>query len=178
MKENDKKIFIVGVVVIVVLMLISFSIKDKNYEEKTTSSSKEVEQIMANAEKESEAAKEKELDELPNISLDDYMEIYKGTTPRVVLIASPTCHYCQIAEPIIRDIVTDTKIEVNYLDSSKFTEEDYDRFTATNEFFENGFGTPLMLIVGNEEIIDKVDGMTDKSHYLEFFNNNNLLPYE
>ena len=38
-----------------------------------------------------------------------------------------------------------------------------------NEMFNEGYGTPLILIVGNGEIKTSLEGLTDTEHFLQFF---------
>ena len=57
----------------------------------------------------------------------------------------------------------------------EFSEEDNQKFMESDEFLGEGVGTPLLMNVGNEKIIDKVDGLTDSAHYIQFFKDNGYI---
>ena len=97
---NNKKIFtIIGVSLLVVLLIIGCFVggEKSNSSNSNTKLSNNPQEIMQNAQNESEEAKKGEQPELNEISVDTYLEYYNGTDPKLVLIARPTCGYCQIA---------------------------------------------------------------------------------
>ena len=169
--KNKKILIVIGIIVLVVLLIISFNIEEKD----TSVVSENPDVILSNAEKESTEVKENEKKKLEEINLDKYIEYYEGNQKSVVLIARPTCHYCQIAEPIIQKISKEKDIVINYLNTDNFTEEDQTRFKESNEEFKEGFGTPMLLIIGDNEIKDMVDGLTDKYHYIKFLEDNGII---
>ena len=48
------------------------------------------------------------------IDINQYLEMYNGSEKQIILIARPTCHYCQIAEPILQNLVYEYKLNINY----------------------------------------------------------------
>ena len=168
----NKKVFgIIGVVLIVLLLLISSSVtKDKG-----TSSSDDIQTIISNAQKESENVKENEQKEFVDISIDDYLNKYNEEGSSLVLIGRPTCHYCQIAEPILHNVAYKYNIDINYLNTDNFQDGDSQKLVESDQFFTNGFGTPLLLVVGNGSIKDKQDGLTDTNHYVNFLKENGFI---
>ena len=171
--ENKKKLIVIGtVVLIVILLIISFNIKDND---KDTKLSNDVDTIIENAQKESNNVKESEKKSFLSIDVTKYLEFYSGSEKQLVLVARPTCSYCQIAEPIIQSIAYEYNIGINYLNTDEFSEDDQNNFIHSDEFFEEGFGTPLLLVVSNNQINDKVDGLTDREHYIDFIKNNGFI---
>ena len=175
----NKKLFgIIGVILVVVLLIIGASIKPKgNKNSSNNDLSNDMNTVLSNAEQESVNASNDQSTqkELPEISVTQYMEYYTGSEDKLVLVARPTCHYCQIAEPIIRKIAYDYNLEINYLNTDNFSDEDAQTFMSSNENFSEGFGTPILLSVSNSQIKDKVDGLTDTAHYIDFFKRNNYI---
>lgn len=171
---KNKEIFIViGIIIISFILVFAFSVKSKS--NNSVNDSNDVNSILENAEKESNSVKSSELKELNNINVSDYLEFYAGEESKLVLVARPTCHYCQIAEPILQNLAYKYDLEINYLNTDDFSEEDDKRFTESDEFLKNGIGTPLLLNVGKNKIIDKVDGLTDSAHYIKFFKDNSYI---
>jgi len=157
----NKKIFgIVGVVVIIILLIVSCLLSPKEELDSTDT--------LANATEEAANVKEDEQKEFTEINVDEYINMYNGEENTLVLVARPTCHYCQIAEPILHNIAYKYNININYLNTDNFQDEDSEKFIESHEYFSEGFGTPMLLIVGNGQIEDMVDGVTDTKNYTEF----------
>ena len=166
---NKKTLGIIGIIGIIVLIIISCSI---NPGDKTTNDSNNT---LENATIEAANIKENEQKEFTEINVDEYLNKYNGNEKTLVLIARPTCHYCQIAEPIIHNLAYKYDLTINYLNTDNFYDDDKQKFMESDEFFENGFGTPMLLIVSEGKINDMVDGVTDTSNYIEFLKRNKFI---
>ena len=176
---KSKSLWIIGgITLAVVLLIVSFNIQEENPGEDLSQYSAEVQEIIRNAMSESEAVKEDEKGEFTNINVDEYLELYGAEYNSLVLLGRPTCSFCQIAEPIIRKIVKIYSLDIKYLNTDEFTAEGQAKFVQSNEIFNEGFGTPLLLLVGNNEIVDIVDGLVDNAHYMQFLQDNGFIPTE
>lgn len=168
---NKKNIItILGIILIIILIIISFNIGEKKESTKTSTE----EDILANAQKESIEAKNKKQKDFTYINVDDYLNLYNSENNTLVLVARPTCAYCNTAEPIIKQIAYENDLNIHYLNTDEFEDGDYNRLKETDEIFEN-FGTPMLLVVSNSKINDYLDGLTDKKHYISFFKDNNFI---
>ena len=161
--KNNK--IIIGIIAVVALLMISFFITPKKNNEKqnkenNTNITEDANTILANAQKESTNIKDSEKKDFINIDVNKYLEYFNGTEKKIILIGRPTCHYCEIAEPILHNVAFEYNLDINYLNIDNFSE---------------GFGTPTLLIVSEGKIHDKVDGLTDKTHYIEFFKLNDFI---
>ena len=171
---DKKTLGILGITALIILIIISFGISPDKKEKTRISEDPDV--IMENANKERKMFEgSNEQKEFTEIDVDTYLEYYSGEEDKIVLIGRPTCHYCQIAEPIISKLSYDFDIEINYLNTDNFSDEDGKRLLESNEFLKDGFGTPLLLIVSNNEIKDNQDGLTDYAHYKELFKKNGFI---
>lgn len=173
MKKYQKH-FTIGLIALGVILLVvsSFINTDKKI---TTSDSEDANTILANATKESKAVKETETKEFTNIDVNTYLEYYNGSEYKLVILARPTCQYCQIAEPILHNIAYEYNLEMYYLNTDDFSGEDQNNFIASNEEFSAGYGTPMLLVVGNGTIKNQVDGLTDRTHYIAFLQVNEFI---
>lgn len=173
MKEKKTIGIILGVVVVILLMIGASVGKDSSSTEKkvTTDSSS----ILENAQKESDSVKEEEKKEFDQIDINEYIDKKASPEKSLILVARPTCHYCQIAEPILQKIAKEKDLDIDYLNTDNFSQEDQTTFVQSDESFNNGYGTPILLVVQNDEITDKVDGLTDYDHYIEFFKKNGFI---
>lgn len=174
--KKDKIFTIILIVAIAILLIISIFVGSDKADSATSNSvSNDAETILANAQKESSAVKDSEKGDFVQINVDKYLEYYAGNENKIVLIARPTCHYCQIAEPILQKIIKEKNIEINYLNTDEFSGDDQEKLVNSDKAFKNGFGTPFLMIVSNNSIVDSVDGVTDTAHYIGFFKKNNFI---
>ena len=168
MKKNCIKI-IIGIIGILGLLSLTFLMNPKEeIEEKPES-------ILANAKKESSNIKENEKKDFTEINIDTYIEYYSNEDSKIILIGRSGCPYCQIAEPILKNISYQHNITIYYLNSDNFTQEDETKLLESNDFFNSEWGTPLLMIVGSNSLIDKVDGLTDTAHYNDFLKRNHFI---
>lgn len=175
--EKDKKIGTVIVVSLVAILLIVCCFIGKkdssisNFSKQSSSTS----DTLTNAQEESSVITDEDKKDFESIDVDQYIEFYNGSENKVVFIGRPTCSYCQIADPIVRKINKDYDLNIYYLNTDEFSGDDEATFVKSDEFLEEGYGTPMLFIVSNGEIVDKVDGLTDTAHYIEFLKTNNII---
>ena len=172
--KNKNVIFAVGVGLLIVILLIVLVNVDGGGE--GSSSSEDVNAIVEQAQKDSEAATEDKMRDFDQIDIDKYLEIYEGDSYELVLFARDTCGYCQIDEPILKTILYENEgLEIHYVDTDALGDDGSNKLYQSNtETFES-FGTPLLLIVRDKVVVDKVDGLTDKEHYEDFLKTYNFI---
>ena len=173
--KNNKILVILGIVLAVILIIICSMVGTDSNNTKTDKVMEDGQTIVTNAQKESEAVKDEEKKEFTQINVDKYLEYYAGEENKIILVARPTCHYCQIAEPILQNISFKYNIEINYLNTDEFSDDDQTKFVNSDDTFEDGFGTPFLLIVSNNKIVSSVNGLTDEDHYISFFKTNGFI---
>lgn len=173
--KNNKILVILGIVLAVILIIICSMVGTDSNNTKTDKVMEDGQTIVTNAQKESEAVKDEEKKEFTQINVDKYLEYYAGEENKIILVARPTCHYCQIAEPILQNISFKYNIEINYLNTDEFSDDDQTKFINSDDTFKDGFGTPFLLIVSNNKIVSSVNGLTDEAHYISFFKNNGFI---
>ena len=173
--KNNKILVILGIVLAVILIIICSIVGTDSNNTKTDKVMEDGQTIVTNAQKESEAVKDEEKKEFTQINVDKYLEYYAGEENKIILVARPTCHYCQIAEPILQNISFKYNIEINYLNTDEFSDDDQTKFVNSDDTFKDGFGTPFLLIVSNNKIVSSVNGLTDEDHYISFFKTNGFI---
>ena len=115
--------------------------------------------------------------DLNEIGIDEYLDLLKGDEASIIYVARPTCHYCQEMEPIVKNIVYEYGIEVNYLNTDELDDEGQADFIESNDYFdeEGGYGTPMLIVVKDDEFVDVLEGLTDKDTAVNFFKDNGLI---
>lgn len=175
----DNKMDTIKNVVIVILVLIivcggMFLVPTKFSKNGDNTVSNSDNNIEEKAIEESNNVLDSEKKTLNEITLSQYLDLYNSSTDNIVLIARPTCYYCQIAEPIIQNVAYKYDLTINYLNTDNLSDEDQASLVRSDDYFEN-FGTPSVLIVGNGEIKNKLEGLTLTDYYIDFFRQNGFI---
>ena len=111
----------------------------------------------------------KNLLEVSEISIDDYLSLKDGEEASIIYIARPTCSFCQQEEPIIEEIVSEYGVTVNYLNTDNLNNDGLTDLVQSDEYFSEGFGTPLLMVVEKNEIKEVLEGLKDKDTIVDFF---------
>lgn len=172
MKGKEKIFIIVIIVLLVVLFVISFLVGGKN--SFSTTLSNNADEVYNNAQNESKLVNSNEKKDFVQIDVNKFIDYLNESKEQIILVARPTCQYCQIAEPIIQYVAFKYNLDINYLNTDNFSDEDSDRFINSNEMFQGDFGTPTLLIVKENSIVDS-EGLTDYAHYVDFFTRNDFI---
>ncbi len=177
--EKNKKIFLgIGIGLLVVGLLVATMFIGGEETSKVPEGQIDPNQIIANAERESKAITESQMVKLEEINIETYLNYYNGPATLIVFVGRPTCPYCEITQPIIRKIAKDYNLVIKYLNTDNLSDDDKAKFVQHNEMFSEGYGTPLILIIGNGEIKTSFEGLTDTEHFLQFFINAGMIQVE
>lgn len=167
-KEQIKNATIIILVLVIVFggsFLASEMTFDKSKSNNTTTTNKQENNTTSNGD---EISEDKQA-ELNSIDIDKYLSLKKGNDKSIIYISRPTCHYCQQEDPIIKNIVYETKIIVNYLNTDELDDDGNTKLIKSDDYFSEGYGTPLILVVQKNKIVDKIEGLTSKEDIVSFF---------
>lgn len=111
------------------------------------------------------------------INVDIYLELLKKDEISILLIGRSSCEYCHIAEPILQNISKEYDLNINYLSTDNFSEEDKIKFLNSSDYFKErkGIATPTLIILKNNKYINLVEGLNTKDGYIEFFKSNEII---
>ena len=170
MKNKNILFTIIIVVSFLLLIIISFTINDNKQE--LLSDDQNV--ILANAEQESSSINSKKMKQHIEINIDTFFKYYNKNKEKIILFARPSCHYCEIAEPIIKNLAYEYNLNIYAINTETITEEEKNKLLETNDFFKS-LGTPTLIIVKNGTILDSINGLTDRAHYKKLLKDNNYI---
>ena len=174
--DDKKKEQIKTATIIILLLVIVFGgsyfaseIKsNKNTSSKTTTTTNDQKDTATDSDNDAEISEDKQA-ELNSIDIDKYLSLKKGSDKSIIYISRPTCHYCQQEDPIIKNIVYETKVTVNYLNTDELDDDGNTKLIKSDDYFSEGYGTPLILVVQKNKIVDKIEGLTSKEDIVSFF---------
>ena len=111
------------------------------------------------------------------IGLDEYKELLDSNKNEVIVIGQSTCGYCVEAKLILNEVIEQTDAKINYLNVTYLQNDNdkYEEFKNSLDYFKESFGTPVMLIVKDGEIVDKLETMAPKDEYISFLEENGVL---
>lgn len=118
---------------------------------------------------------EDEQGDLNDIDIDEYLDLKEGSEASIIYIARPTCHYCQEMEPIVRNVVYEYDVTVNYLNTDELDDDGQAKLIKSDDYFSEGYGTPLLLVVKDDKIVDIQEGYTDKDTTVNFLKDNGFI---
>ena len=180
--SKREKVLIAIIIILSIALLVCLSeLMSKNTSSKSTKTDNDTvettgdESSSTQAIKDSESIKDEEKGDFNNISIDDYLELKKGSEKSIIFIARPTCEYCAIQEPITRYLVYKYGLEINYLNTDEMEADAQNKLTKSSDIFKDGVSTPTTLIVQNDEVVDAVIGLMDLEHYTKFFKDYGLI---
>ena len=120
--------------------------------------------------------------EFTDITIDEYLELMQGEDKKIIYIARPTCSYCSLETPLLKQIASQYDLDVYYLDTTNFFDSSINDYTEdgyklinSHEVYNEGFGTPNTIIVQNGDIVDGVYQYVEASELKDLFERNGLL---
>ena len=115
------------------------------------------------------------------INFNEYKDLITSETPQVIVIGQTNCSHCIAAKPALLSIARDYNIKINYFDVTALTTEEnstelIEEFNNSLSYLsESDWGTPLMLIVKNNEAVAVNNGYVSKDNYIEFLSSEGLI---
>ena len=178
-KEQIEKIKSATIVVLVLIIVFGASYFTSELQECDNSNSSTVSSTNNNsANNESSTSSdisEDEQGDLNEIDIDEYLSLKEGSEASIIYIARPTCYYCQQMEPIVRNIVYEYGVKVNYLNTDELDDDGQSKLIKSDDYFSEGYGTPLLLVVKDDEIVDIQEGLSDKDKTINFLKDNGFI---
>lgn len=177
-KENVEKIKSVTIVVLILIIVFGasyFTSELQEYKNNGSATSSDTDSGTTDDTSSSSDIPEDEQGDLNEIDIDEYLDFKEGDEASIIYIARPTCHYCQEMEPIVKNIVYEYGVEVNYLNTDELDDDGQAKLVKSDDYFSEGYGTPLLLVVKDDEIVDIQEGLTDKDATVNFLKDNGFI---
>lgn len=113
------------------------------------------------------------------VSIEDFIVAIEEDETNLLYVARPTCSYCIKFSPTLSSIANTYSVDVNYLNTDSLVDDEFDTFYGSLDYFtEEEWGTPLLLVTKNGEVIDSLMGNQEEQTVIDFLNDNNLIEGE
>jgi predicted bacteriocin transport accessory protein len=110
------------------------------------------------------------------IDYEEYKTLLNTKEPEIIVFGQVGCGACESVRPILYEIAIENNVKINYFNLSYLTEDQNEEFGTSLGFLnETEWGTPLMVAVENKEVIDNVNGASDKDFYIDFLKDNGFI---
>ena len=104
------------------------------------------------------------------ITYSNYLEKIDSNEPFLVVIVKDGCGYCEMYEPILKEVADEYNLPINL---TNLSEEEYNNLAQSNAYLKkNQWGTPTTLFMLGDSVIDSIGGYVDKDKFVDFVKEN------
>ena len=107
---------------------------------------------------------------LQELTYAEYKEKIDNEEHFVIIIERATCGHCVSYMPVAEDYAKDKQVPLYYVDTDKFSEDDWSGFEKSITYFqEKGgkWGTPTTLVQAGYETVEYIEGYSSESDAIE-----------
>lgn len=109
------------------------------------------------------------------ISIDDFMKMYKEEKDYFVYTGRKTCGYCVAFLPMLQQSVSEYDYTLYYLDVDKLDNADLTSIAELHDDFASTIGgTPMVYLMGDKDVVDVNKGYTEYDTYAKFLEDNGV----
>lgn len=114
---------------------------------------------------------------IEKIGYSGFQTLFNGNKEAIVVLGRVGCSYCEAAYPILKEIIKDYNITINYVELTYLSGDEQGQLSTILKDVEGGstLSTPNMLIVKDGKVVDNSVGFINKDTYLQFLRENNML---
>jgi len=117
------------------------------------------------------------------VSYDEVVEMMGKDEISVIYYGSPSCGYCSMFAPIVKEVSYEEKVYFHYLNAANLVNDDYaNLYTHLTNFDEvyatEDLGTPSLILIKNGAILDLSEGYIDKAEIVKFLEKNGVIEAE
>lgn len=113
---------------------------------------------------------------LSYLEYEDYETMLESGSREIYVYTQTGCSYCDQAKPVLEEVALEYGIDINIVNITNFTEEQNQKFSESLDYIsDNQWGTPLILVVEDSEVIDSVEGLKTADEYAAFFEENDIF---
>lgn len=176
--ENLKTgvIIVFGIIIVIgIIFIISNNTGNNSYScicdnDSQAESSDDVNPLL----EEGEEIKEEDMGELTDISYTDLETMIKNHDKKIVMLGTEYCGWCLYQKPVLRKIVKDYDVEINYLNLGNLSSEESSKLSNLHEDLAS-FGTPTFIVLEEGEVTVVDSGARGTSAMIEFLKTNGFM---
>lgn len=114
------------------------------------------------------------------ITFNEVSEIMNSEETKIIYWASPSCDYCKMFSPIIKEVSYEYELTFNYLNTSSLDGDQYaTMYTHFAEYDEkynsSNLGTPSLILVKDGKIVNISVGYLQEEELVDYLKTNGLI---
>lgn len=109
------------------------------------------------------------------ITYSEYEDKMNSEEPFLVVVVRDGCGYCEMYEPILKEVAEEYKLPIYYINMTNLNNEEYTALGTSNSYFkknQGNWGTPTTLFMKGKEAIKTIPGYVDKDKLVDFVKEN------
>lgn len=110
--------------------------------------------------------------------ISDLKEVVNGTTPTVIYLARPTCHFCTLLKPITNNLKDTYGISYHEINTDNISSTLLKKILKVLDIQTSEFGTPYLAIVQNGSVIGRQSGYDNEANTFNFFKTHGVINSE
>ena len=162
-KEQVEKIKTISIVILGILVFfgliyfISEHTGDRSMDKQAVLNQEETDNPLL---EDGEVIDENELGELTSIDMESLKNALENKEKKLVMLGTESCYWCVQQKPILRSIVYQNEIEIDYMDLNNLSSVEYSELTTLHEDLQ-AFGTPTFIVLSDGVVSEvSVGGQT------------------
>lgn len=111
------------------------------------------------------------------IDYEEYNKILDSKKKEIIVMTQTGCSACIKAMPVLNEIASEyNELKINIFNIYYLQSEEKNNVMESLDYLnEEDWGTPLMMIVEDNEVIDTSNGFKDKETYVNFLKENGFI---
>lgn len=110
------------------------------------------------------------------LTYEEYEQKINSADKQVFVVVQTGCSHCENVKPVFKSIKEKYGFTVDAINVTNLDENERNSFLSSLSYFsEESWGTPLMLVVQNGEIIAEKNGEDDEAGYVKFLKENGFI---
>lgn len=115
------------------------------------------------------------------IGIEEYRTLINSDNQEVIVVAQTSCSHCMMAKPALLSIASKYGVKINYLNMTELQQEEnaaeiLNEFNSSLTYLQTEeWGTPLMMIVKNKEVIATSNGYISEENYINFLKKQGII---
>lgn len=106
---------------------------------------------------------------------NDASTILASAENKVIYMGRPTCSYCQLLNPILDKIESESDLKYHYIDTDKLSEDELIKILGLFNKEIEKFGTPYLVVVKDGKVVNEHLGYAEQPVIEKFLKENSII---
>ena len=112
-----------------------------------------------------------------DLDYNNYIDMIKSNKKNIIMIGKDNCKYCDDVLIQLNNIAINYDIEINYINIVSMDSGQSNKIEKQLKIlgYNDGFTTPLTIIVENNKLLDYVIGPSSEKYFIDIFKENGII---